>query len=70
MDRSFDADLVTAHIEDGYDVVGYADGSAPVEDQRRLEAHFESCRDCLAAVEELRATVLLLTGSHEVTDAG
>ena len=40
--------------------MAYADGTADVDVQRRVERHLARCRICTTAVDELRVTTLLM----------
>jgi hypothetical protein len=65
MDLPVDDERVLSHIIEGYDLVGYAGGTAEVEDQRLVEAHLVTCEPCAEAVDELRVTLILLEASRE-----
>jgi putative zinc finger protein len=47
-------------IDHGFDLVEYAQGTAPVETQHLVEHHLDGCRPCRDIVDELRVTLLLL----------
>lgn len=38
-------------------VTAYLDGALGETDRRRLEAHLAGCEDCVAYVEQIRATI-------------
>ena len=60
MDADLDDGLVVGHVDAGIDLVGYAGGTSPVDEQHLIEAHLRSCTACEAAVAELRATLVIL----------
>jgi hypothetical protein len=47
-------------IDHGFDLVEYAQGTAPVADQYAVEGHLDECRHCRRIVDDLRVTLLLL----------
>jgi anti-sigma factor RsiW len=41
-------------------VTDYFEGALPPDERERLEAHLESCRDCVAYVGQMRTTIAII----------